>query len=73
MSLVNQYQELELNALKVKTMLMQSLSHDFKKCVFIEMNAVGSLKKAFHSMNILYYQFFKKLRFSSYENFLKTL
>lgn len=72
-SFVSQYNELELNAIKVKTMLMQSLSDDFKKCVFMEMNIVGSLKTAFNSINVLYYQFFGQLRYSSYENFLKTL
>lgn len=72
-SFVEQYHELEINALEVKCMLMQSLSDDFKKCVFMEMNIVGSLKTAFNSINVLYYQFFGQLRYSSYENFLKTL
>jgi len=70
---VNQYLELEINALEVKCMLMKSLCDDFKKCVLMEMNVVGSLKKAFDSMNALHYQFFKRVAFSSYENFLKTL
>lgn len=73
MSLVSQYHDLELTSIKVKTMLMQSLSDDFKKCVFMEMNVVGSLQKAFNSVNVLYYQFFGRLKYSSYESFLKSL
>ena len=72
-SFVERYYELEINALEVKCMLMKSLADDFKKCVLMEMNVVGSLKKAFDSMHSLYLQFFGRPRFSSYENFLKTL
>jgi hypothetical protein len=73
MSFVSQYYALELDATRVKTMMMQSLSNDFKKCVFMEMNIVGSLKPAFESVNMLYLQFFGEVRFSSYDKFLKTL
>lgn len=73
MSFVSQYYALELDATKVKTMMMKSLTDDFKKCVFMEMSVVGSLKTAFESVNMLYLQFFGTVRFSSYDNFLATL
>lgn len=72
-SFVEQYHELEINALEVKCMLMESLLRDFNKCVFMELQFHKNLKSAFDLIHSLYLQFFGKPRFSSYENFLKTL
>ena len=72
-SLLDEFQMLELEALKLKVLVMKSLSEDFTKTVFIEFQKVKSLSKAFNDMNILYYQFFKSLRYSNYQQFINQL
>lgn len=74
MSMLSEYQELELTATRIKTRMMLDLSEDyvFNKIVLAESEKLASLEKAFNSINGLFLNLFGFKKYNTFEEFIKS-
>lgn len=73
MGLIIEYRKLEIERLRLKTMLMESLCDNFHKTVISETILIGSMETAFRNVNLLFFELFGWFRYSSYEKFIQSL
>lgn len=73
MGILLEFFELKIQSLENENLIMKSLIEDFKKVVLIEYRNVNSLELAYDNIEILYREHFGVFRYSSYNQFLKTL
>lgn len=73
--LLFQYQELEIQYLKNKTMVMKTLADEngFCNMVLVEFNIVKNLKTAYDNIQSLFVSVFGSYSHVSFDKFLKTL